>query len=98
MADEKASPKKKKTPKYLGVTFVKEELCKGCGFCIEFCPTVALDFSHEFNKKGYHYPILAHEELCNGCDLCGLYCPDFAIFGVRYHNPAYVAPAKKKEK
>ena len=95
MAADAKSPKAKKTPRYLGATFIEEELCKGCAFCIEFCPTHALEFSHEFNKKGYHYPFLATEELSNGCDLCGLFCPDFAIFGVRYNNPAYQGPKKK---
>ncbi|MBI2894466.1 MAG: ferredoxin family protein [Deltaproteobacteria bacterium] len=79
----------KKPQRFLGVTFIKEELCKGCAFCIEFCPTDALETSTQFNAKGYHYPILAREEDCNGCDLCGLYCPDFAIFGVRWNNPDY---------
>ena len=95
MAADEKSPKVKKAPKYLGATFIEAELCKGCAFCIEFCPTVALEFSVEFNSKGYHYPILAREPDCNGCDLCGLYCPDFAIFSKRYNNPAYVAPKKK---
>jgi len=98
MAAEKKSPKARKTPRYLGAIFVEEELCKGCGFCIEFCPTEVLEFSHQFNKKGYHYPVIAAEEQCNGCDLCGLYCPDFAIFAARYHNPAYKGPKAKAGK
>ena len=58
------------------------ELCKGCGFCIEFCPVGVLVFSEEFNSKGYHPPIAANPDSCTGCDLCGIYCPDFAIFGI----------------
>ena len=99
MAANGSRAKAKKPPKYRGVTFLKTEQCKGCGFCIEFCPTGALDFSTEFNKKGYHYPVMVHDESCNGCDLCGLYCPDFAFFAKRYVNPAYQAwAAEKKEK
>jgi len=99
MVAEDVKPKPKKVMKYLGTTFVKAELCKGCGFCIEFCPTTVLEFSKEFNSKGYHYPLMVAEEKCNGCDLCGLYCPDFAIFGVKYNNPEYkpAAGATKKE-
>lgn len=90
MAAAEESPKKaKKIPKYLGTVFLKKELCKGCGFCIEFCPTEVLEFSDEFNQKGYHYPVMVKEEDCTGCDLCGLYCPDFAFFAVRYKNPAF---------
>jgi len=99
MAVEEKTAKTKKAPKFLGTTFIDRELCKGCGFCIEFCPSDVLEFSKEFNKKGYHFPVQAHEERCNGCDLCGLYCPDFAIFGVKFWNPEYDGPrtAKKAE-
>lgn len=76
--------KKKKEAK--GTVLITPELCKGCAFCIEFCPTHVLQFSAEYNSKGYHYPILADPSNCSGCDLCGLYCPDFAIYGVRYKD------------
>ena len=66
-----------------GAVSVRTEVCKGCAFCVEFCPTRSLEFAREFNRKGYHYPVLARPETCTGCDLCGLYCPDFAIFGTR---------------
>ena len=71
------------TAKPKGSVSVLIESCKGCAYCIEFCPTKSLEFSREFNAKGYHYPVLARPEKCTGCDLCGLYCPDFAIFGRR---------------
>lgn len=66
-----------------GVVFVKREVCKGCAYCIEFCPSHCLEFAREFNAKGYHYPVMAHPEKCSGCDMCGSYCPDFAIVGMR---------------
>jgi 2-oxoglutarate ferredoxin oxidoreductase subunit alpha len=69
-----------------GTVFVRTEICKGCSFCIDFCPTDCLSFSKEFNPKGYHYPILSAPEACTGCDLCGLYCPDFAIYGERWKD------------
>ena len=96
MAADGSKPKARKTLKYLGATFLKTEQCKGCGFCIQFCPSGALDFSEEFNRKGYHYPVMVHDDKCNGCDLCGLYCPDFAFFAKRYLNPAHPAAAKQK--
>ncbi len=79
MADAPATPK---TRKFRGQVSIDWNRCKGCGFCIEFCPPKILVFSEEFNSHGYHPPYLAKEEACTGCDLCGLYCPDFAIFGV----------------
>lgn len=71
----------KKTAK--GIVIIHPDKCKGCGFCIEFCPSNVLEFTQEFNSKGYHYPVDVRAEDCTGCDLCGLYCPDFSIFGVR---------------
>jgi 2-oxoglutarate ferredoxin oxidoreductase subunit delta len=64
-----------------GNVFFQEERCKGCGFCIEFCPMKVLEFSKDYNAKGYHFPVAVHLEKCIGCNMCGLYCPDFAIWG-----------------
>ena len=69
--------------KFRGIVVVERERCKGCGFCVAFCPTHALELETAFNRKGYHPPALVDVDQCNGCNLCGLFCPDFAIFGVR---------------
>jgi 2-oxoglutarate ferredoxin oxidoreductase subunit delta len=69
-----------------GTIFVRKAICKGCSYCIDFCPTKCLGFSKDFNAKGYHYPELARPADCSGCDMCGLYCPDFAIYGMRYRD------------
>jgi 2-oxoglutarate ferredoxin oxidoreductase subunit delta len=87
MTSEAKSTVQKKAKKVLGAVFIDANLCKGCGFCIEFCPPSCLEFSPEFNRKGYHFPVLNDENACNGCDLCALYCPDFAIFSIRYRGP-----------
>jgi len=81
-----------------GTVFVKREVCKGCSFCIDFCPARALEFETEFNPKGYHYPVLARPEDCTGCDLCGLYCPDFAIHAVRFKDTRIAKEAQASEK
>jgi 2-oxoglutarate ferredoxin oxidoreductase subunit delta len=67
-----------------GFVVVNSERCKGCGFCVEFCPTKVLALSSAFNSKGYHAPYMVSAEKCSGCDLCGMYCPDFAIFGAKF--------------
>ncbi len=67
-----------------GRVFVSVERCKGCGFCVEFCPTKVLELSPAFNRKGYHVPNVVNAEKCSGCDLCGMFCPDFAIFGSKF--------------
>ena len=66
-----------------GSVSIVTERCKGCGYCVEFCPLGVLVMSSKFNTKGYHYPEVANSEKCSGCDLCGMYCPDFAIHGSR---------------
>jgi len=70
-------------PKVRGRVTVIRDRCKGCGYCVAFCPVSALEMSAEFNVKGYHFPQTADGRDCTGCDLCGMFCPDFAIHGTR---------------
>lgn len=81
-ADEGEQGKKARS-KTRGVVSIAPERCKGCGYCIEFCPMNVLAMSTKFNTKGYHYPEVVLLDKCTGCDLCGMYCPDFAIHGER---------------
>ena len=41
-----------------GSVIVNLDRCKGCGFCVAFCPTHCLELSSAFNGKGYHPPHL----------------------------------------
>jgi 2-oxoglutarate ferredoxin oxidoreductase subunit delta len=68
-------------PMAKGNVTINVERCKGCAFCVEFCPTKVLALSSAFNSKGYHPPHVVAPDQCSGCDLCGMYCPDFAIYG-----------------
>ena len=63
-----------------GQIHVLENRCKGCGFCIEFCPKSVLARSEDINDKGYHPPIIIKLDSCVFCGLCELICPDFAIY------------------
>ena len=63
-----------------GVVSIIIERCKGCSFCVEYCPRGVLRISESFNKKGYHYPEVIAEGLCVDCNLCEDICPEFAIF------------------
>lgn len=77
-ATEEAKPKKKAKRRFR--VHVEPERCKGCGFCIEFCPKDVLEFAEAFNSKGYHPPDVIDHELCTGCQMCYMLCPEFSIF------------------
>jgi 2-oxoglutarate ferredoxin oxidoreductase subunit delta len=57
-----------------------ENRCKGCGFCIEFCPQKILLQSKETNAKGYPLVSVTDIEKCSGCGMCSRVCPEFAIY------------------
>jgi len=57
------------------VMVVKPELCKGCGLCIEDCPSDVISFHKDFNTKGYHFAVYDGEG-CTGCGICFYTCPE----------------------
>jgi 2-oxoglutarate ferredoxin oxidoreductase subunit delta len=63
--------------------------CKGCAFCIDFCPRNSIELSEELNLKGYFVAAFRDGEgledgkECNGCGTCALMCPEVAIEVVR---------------
>lgn len=65
-----------------GQVYIIPERCKGCDFCITFCPVKVLDFSTDINAKGYHFPIVVpgKEDACTNCGFCDLVCPEMAIY------------------
>lgn len=65
-----------------GQVLIIADRCKGCGFCVEYCPREVLVLSEEFNRKGYHPPKVVRSGACANCSLCEMICPDFAIFSV----------------
>jgi 2-oxoglutarate ferredoxin oxidoreductase subunit delta len=63
------------------IHIIKDQ-CKGCGFCIQFCPKKVLEESEEINARGVHPPKIVDENKCVVCGFCTAVCPDFAIFVV----------------
>ncbi|MEE8605083.1 MAG: 4Fe-4S binding protein [Candidatus Aminicenantaceae bacterium] len=63
-----------------GKIHIEKNRCKGCAFCVEYCPKDVLEMSEEFNVKGYHPPFVKDEDACVYCQLCESICPEFAIF------------------
>ncbi len=65
-----------------GTVYIVRERCKGCEFCVEYCPRDVLEMSKDFNAKGYHPVAIKNEGLCVNCNLCEMICPEFAIYSV----------------
>ena len=68
---------KKEGPK--GDFIVSPDLCKGCGLCVEKCPSQVLDWSKETGIYGNPIVEAKRIERCTACNICALVCPDAAI-------------------
>lgn len=61
------------------VTFKTEE-CKGCEFCIAFCPKKLIKADKNvLNRSGIHPAMITDTAACIGCLSCALMCPDAVI-------------------
>jgi 2-oxoglutarate ferredoxin oxidoreductase subunit delta len=60
---------------------IDRDRCKGCYFCVEFCPKNIIRASRHHNKLGYFPAELKKEagDQCTGCKTCAAMCPDTAI-------------------
>jgi 2-oxoglutarate ferredoxin oxidoreductase subunit delta len=58
---------------------IDKERCKGCGYCVEFCPRKALIMSLEIGPKGYHPAEVVDDSKCLDCRFCESICPEFGI-------------------
>jgi 2-oxoglutarate ferredoxin oxidoreductase subunit delta len=47
--------------------------CKGCGLCVEFCPTGVFELNED------DHPQVVYPERCTACHWCDTHCPDLAI-------------------
>ena len=72
--------KTKREEKFIPVR-IREDLCKGCGLCVEVCPRDLIHLSKtDINQKGYHPALFEDPEgKCIYCTQCALVCPDVAI-------------------
>lgn len=63
-----------------GMVVIDEERCKGCGLCVEVCPTHTLQLAQDrFNQKGYRPVEATDAEACTGCATCAVICPDVVL-------------------
>lgn len=62
-----------------GAVAINSERCKGCGLCVNACPSHTLSLSGTVNMRGYNYSCQVNESACIGCASCALVCPDACI-------------------
>lgn len=58
---------------------LNEKLCKGCSYCVKFCPKQILELGKERSKRGFFYPVYTDADKCNTCGICATVCPEGAI-------------------
>jgi len=68
---------------------VNEDLCIGCGKCVEECHTYA-SYLKDNKKAG------RKAELCIGCGVCAHFCPQNAISMIQGERFVRIPPPKRK--
>jgi len=65
----------------VGRIVVDARVCKGCGYCINFCPKKVIHFGETRNSSGYGNRVAEQIEGadCVACKTCAIVCPDSAI-------------------
>ena len=64
-----------------------EELCAGCGMCVNLCPYSAL----ALGEKDGRTVMVVTEAKCKGCGTCGGFCPGGAIKMQHFTTPQIAA-------
>ena len=58
-----------------GLLRVDVDECKGCGLCVEACPSKVVRLSERLNHSGYRTALYAGAG-CTGCGICFMACPE----------------------
>jgi len=53
--------------------------CKGCEYCIIYCPKKCITLSHDINMLGVRYAEFSNPEACIACNICARVCPEVCI-------------------
>jgi heterodisulfide reductase subunit A len=70
-------------------SFVVDEYCDGCAYCIEPCPSSAITLIEYMTSDGsIKKTVEVNEAVCRGCGVCMATCPKKGIF-IRHFKPEY---------
>ncbi len=58
---------------------VDKTKCKGCQYCLIYCPKHCFKMSEDVNRHGVHYAEFIGKAECISCGLCAAVCPDICI-------------------
>jgi heterodisulfide reductase subunit A len=73
---------------------VNEDLCRGCGICIEACPYKAIELK-EVDRFGHKVLVASvNEALCKGCGSCSAACLNGAIGHLGFTDSQILAMIK----
>lgn len=71
------------------ISFVVDEYCDGCAYCIDPCPSNAITLIEYMTADGeIKKTVEVNEAVCRGCGVCMATCPKKGIF-VRHFKPGY---------
>ena len=62
------------------ISYVVDEKCDGCAYCIEPCPAQALTLIEYKQKDSIKKTVEVNEAICRGCGVCMATCPKEGIF------------------
>lgn len=63
-----------------GEIVIDEGLCRGCGYCMKFCPKECIVISSDnIGPQGFTLPTVFKPEECIACCFCSWLCPHSAI-------------------
>jgi heterodisulfide reductase subunit A len=73
---------------------VDEDLCRGCGFCVDACPYNAIELK-EIERFGHTIEVASvNEALCKGCGSCSAACLNGAISHLGFTDGQILAVIK----
>ena len=80
---------KKELVKSPAISFVVDEYCDGCAYCIDPCPAKAITLIEYMQEDGsIKKTVEVNEAICRGCGVCVATCPKKGIY-VKHFKPEY---------